>query len=111
MIKAALPNVRMTLIQPSPYDDVTRAPSFEGGYNTVLVRYAQFIKELVQRSGLDVADLNTQVVAALEITSGGKAVAAAKRADGAVEFKTAAGRTYVLAAAPHGTARVPRAKY
>jgi len=65
MIKAALPNVRMTMIQPSPYDDVTRAPGFEGGYNAVLVRYSQFIKELAQRSGFDVADLNTQVVAAL----------------------------------------------
>jgi lysophospholipase L1-like esterase len=65
MIKAALPNVRMTLIQPSPYDDVTRAPGFEGGYNAVLVRYSQYIKELAQRFALDVADLNTQVVAAL----------------------------------------------
>jgi len=65
MIKAALPNVRVTMIQPSPYDDVTRAPGFEGGYNAVLVRYSQFIKELAQRSGFDVADLNTQVVAAL----------------------------------------------
>src|SRR5205809_4048819 len=36
-VKQALPGVRLTLIQPSPFDDVTRAPSFEGGYNTVLV--------------------------------------------------------------------------
>jgi hypothetical protein len=34
----------------------------------------------------------------LEITSNGKTVKAAKRADGAVEFETAADRTYVLAA-------------
>jgi lysophospholipase L1-like esterase len=64
-LRAALPAARMTLIQPSPYDDVTRDPGFEGGYNAVLVRYGQFIKELAQRQGLDVADLNTSVVEAL----------------------------------------------
>ncbi len=36
--KSNLPGVRITLIQPSPYDDVTRKPTFEGGYNQVLVR-------------------------------------------------------------------------
>src|SRR5438552_12219675 len=30
-VKQALPGVRLTLIQPSPFDDVTRAPTFEGG--------------------------------------------------------------------------------
>jgi hypothetical protein len=28
----------ITAIVPSPYDDVTRAPGFEGGYNAVLLR-------------------------------------------------------------------------
>ena len=65
-LRAALPTVRMTLIQPSPYDDVTRAPGFEGGYNAVLVRYGEFIKDLAQREELAVADLNTSVVAALK---------------------------------------------
>ena len=65
-IKAALPGVRATLIQPSPFDDVTRPANFEGGYNAVLVRYGQFIKELAQKEKLDVADLNASVVAALE---------------------------------------------
>ncbi len=64
-LRAALPSVRMTLIQPSPYDDVTRDPNFEGGYNAVLVRYGQFVKELAQRQGFDVADLNTSLAAAL----------------------------------------------
>jgi len=58
--------VRVTLIQPSPFDDVTRSPGFEGGYNAVLVRYGQHLKELAQKEKLDVADLNTSVVAALE---------------------------------------------
>jgi hypothetical protein len=56
----------MTLIQPSPFDDVTQPPRFEGGYNSVLVRYGQFVKELAGRHQLDSADLNTAVVAALE---------------------------------------------
>ena len=66
VLNTPLPKVRMTLIQPSPYDDVTRAPSFAGGYNAVLVRYGQFLKELAGRKSLDVADLNTSLVAALE---------------------------------------------
>jgi lysophospholipase L1-like esterase len=61
-VKKALPGIRITVIEPSPYDDVTRAPKFEGGYNAVLVRYGQFVKELGQRDGLTVADLNTPVV-------------------------------------------------
>jgi lysophospholipase L1-like esterase len=63
--KKALPNIRITAIQPSPYDDVTRPPKFEGGYNAVLVRYGDYLRELSQREKLNLADLNTGVVAAL----------------------------------------------
>ncbi len=63
-LKGALPGLR-TLLQPSPFDDVTRPPRFEGGYNAVLVRYGEFVKELAQKEGLEVADLNTSVAAAL----------------------------------------------
>ncbi len=65
-VKSNLPGIRMTLIQPSPFDDVTRAPSFAGGYNAVLLRYSQYVKELAQKEHLQTADLNTSVVAALE---------------------------------------------
>lgn len=65
-VKRNVPGIRMTLIQPSPYDDVTRAPNFASGYNAVLVRYGQFVKELAGRENLQVADLNTAVVASLE---------------------------------------------
>src|SRR5207249_1257981 len=41
-VKQHFPNIRLTLIQPSPYDDVTRPPFFEGGYNQLLVRYGEF---------------------------------------------------------------------
>jgi lysophospholipase L1-like esterase len=65
-VKKELPGIRITLIQPSPFDDVTQPPRFEGGYNAVLVRYSQFVKELAGRERLNVADLNSPVVAALE---------------------------------------------
>ncbi len=65
-VTARDPGVRMTLIQPSPYDDVTRKPNFEGGYNAVLTRYGDFVKDLAHEKHLDVADLNTSVVKATE---------------------------------------------
>ncbi|MCI0746189.1 MAG: SGNH/GDSL hydrolase family protein [Verrucomicrobia subdivision 3 bacterium] len=65
-VKRELPGIRITVIQPSPYDDVTQTPKFEGGYNGVLARYGQFVKELAGREKLGVADLNAPVVAALE---------------------------------------------
>ncbi|HXA66171.1 MAG TPA: SGNH/GDSL hydrolase family protein [Bryobacteraceae bacterium] len=64
-LKTAAPKVRLTAIQPSPYDDITRAPLFEGGYNNVLISYGKFVRELARREGLLYADLNTSVVAAL----------------------------------------------
>jgi lysophospholipase L1-like esterase len=63
-VKSNVPGIRMTLIVPSPFDDVTRKPNFEGGYNAVLLRYGEFVKELAKKNGLDVADLNTSVVEA-----------------------------------------------
>ena len=65
-LKENLPGLRLTLIQPSPYDDVTRQPGFEGGYNKVLIRYGEFVKDLAMQNGATVADLNTAVVRATE---------------------------------------------
>jgi lysophospholipase L1-like esterase len=65
-LKSNLPGVRLTLIVPSPFDDVTRKPNFEGGYNQVLIRYGEFVRSLAQKEGASVADLNTSVVAALK---------------------------------------------
>src|SRR6185436_7162785 len=61
-----LPDLRLTLIQPSPFDDVTRATTFEGGYNAVLVRYGEFVKELALQEKATVADLNGPMVKAVE---------------------------------------------
>jgi lysophospholipase L1-like esterase len=65
-VKSTLPGVRITAIEPSPFDDVTRTPNFEGGYNAVMKRYSQFVMELAKEDGLTVADLNDAVVAMLE---------------------------------------------
>lgn len=61
-LKEALPGVRLTLIQPSPYDDVTRPPNFPDGYNGVLKKYGAFVQELGRAEGATVVDLNTPVV-------------------------------------------------
>lgn len=61
-VKSSLPGIRITAIEPSPYDDVTRPPMFPGGYNAVLLRYGQFLKELAPTENLSIADLNTSVV-------------------------------------------------
>src|SRR5437867_306855 len=44
-VRSALPGIRVTVIQPSPYDDTTRPPNFAGGDNSVLRRYGQFVEE------------------------------------------------------------------
>ena len=72
-LKQNAPNARVTLIQPSPYDDTTRAPMFEGGYNAVLLRFSDYLKSLANIRHLDLADLNTPVTAML-----GKAAATDK---------------------------------
>jgi len=65
-MKQAVPGIRITVIQPSPYDDATRPPNIADGYNAVLIRYGQFVKELGEREHLVVADLNSPVVTMLE---------------------------------------------
>ncbi|MFN9265144.1 MAG: SGNH/GDSL hydrolase family protein, partial [Acidobacteriota bacterium] len=64
-LKAKAPGVRITAIQPSPYDDVTYEPRFPGGYNAVLLRFADFLAQLAKDQQLTVADLNRPVTAML----------------------------------------------
>src|SRR5205807_1226547 len=64
-VKEHVPNIRFTLIEPSPYDDVTQPPKFPGGYNAVLVKYSEYVKELAEREHANVADLNSGIVAAV----------------------------------------------
>ena len=60
-LKEALPGVRLTLIQPSPFDDIAWAPQFDGGYDGVLRRYGQFMAELAKQQGATLADFGTPV--------------------------------------------------
>ncbi|HLH01796.1 MAG TPA: SGNH/GDSL hydrolase family protein [Bryobacteraceae bacterium] len=64
-MKAADPGIRITAIQPSPYDDVTRPPTFPGGYNEVMRSFGKWIANYANEANLQVADLNTPVVAML----------------------------------------------
>jgi lysophospholipase L1-like esterase len=65
-LREAIPGLRITLIRPSPYDEVTREPMSGGGYNPVLVKFGDFLADLARKQKLDVADLNAPVVAVLE---------------------------------------------
>jgi lysophospholipase L1-like esterase len=58
-VRAALPDIRITAIKPSPYDDVTRPPNFPGGDNEVMISFGKWIGNYAEKIGLNVADLNT----------------------------------------------------
>ena len=77
-LRREAPGARLTLIQPSPYDDVTRAPGFPGGYNATLLRYSDYVKDLGARNGATVADLNAPVVAMLQAANAKDSTAAQK---------------------------------
>ena len=76
LLKSQNPGARITAIRPSPYDDVTRAPMDGGGYNSVLVKYGDFIQELAAQQGLSVADLNEPVLKMLQKANATNAAAA-----------------------------------
>jgi lysophospholipase L1-like esterase len=65
-IQKNCPQARLTLIKPSPYDDVTRPEMLAGGYNQVLQHFGTFVGELAAQKHLGVADLNAPVVQALK---------------------------------------------
>lgn len=57
------PGARITLIEPSPYDDVTRASE---GLNNVLVKYSAFVAQLAEEQGTQVVDFNAPVTKVLK---------------------------------------------
>jgi hypothetical protein len=61
---AGAPGVRFTLIQASPYDEITHGTEFPGLSGTIQ-RYGQFAADLGKEKGFSVADFNTPVTAAL----------------------------------------------
>jgi lysophospholipase L1-like esterase len=67
VLRKEIPGVRITAIEPSPFDDVTRPFTLQpDGYNAVLVSYGHWIEDYSKESNLDVADLNSGVVAVLK---------------------------------------------
>jgi lysophospholipase L1-like esterase len=65
-ITSRLPQARVTLIAPSPFDDVTRPPLFPGGYNEVMLSYGRFVAEQSRIRHLGFADFNTPVTGVLK---------------------------------------------
>jgi lysophospholipase L1-like esterase len=64
-LKAALPDARLTLLAPPPFDDVTQPPQFPGGYNNVLRRFGLFVQTLGEHEKIPVVDLNSAVLGTL----------------------------------------------
>lgn len=60
-----LPGVKIVLIAPSPFDDVTVPPHFPGGYNAVLIRYGHFVKSLAAEYHLGYVNFNKPLVQVL----------------------------------------------
>jgi lysophospholipase L1-like esterase len=64
--KKEAPNARVFLIEPSPFDDVTRAPGWNPGYNSVMRTMSDFVADLAKLNGYAAVDFNTPVVSMLE---------------------------------------------
>lgn len=65
-IREHVPGVRLTLLGPSPYDDVTRPVTFPGGYNTTMQHFADIDQSLADKYGARFVNLNPPVVKAIE---------------------------------------------
>jgi lysophospholipase L1-like esterase len=66
-VRQAEPSLRITAIEPSPYDDVTRPFILQpDGYNAVLQKFSEWIQHYAGEAHLDVADLNGPVVEMLK---------------------------------------------
>lgn len=65
-IRKNAPDARVTLLGPSPFDDVTGPPTFAGGYNSVMQHFADVDRQLAQEHGATFVNLNPSIVAALE---------------------------------------------
>lgn len=64
-IRQSLPLAQLTLIKPSPYDDITRTPAPQGGYNQVLLGYGKFLESFGAEKGVVIADFNEPVMTVL----------------------------------------------
>ncbi len=62
------PDIRITLLRPTPYDDFTRGLDGKvvGGYNPVLIRFGDAVQKIAEDNNQTVIDLNAPMVALLE---------------------------------------------
>jgi lysophospholipase L1-like esterase len=65
-LQQTLPGVRITLLGPSPYDDVTRPPHMPGGYNATLTQFAELDSQLAAKHSATFIDLNAPFVDSLK---------------------------------------------
>jgi len=78
-VRQAAPAVRITAIEPSPFDDVTRPFTLQpDGYNAVLLKFSDWITHYASEAHLDVADLNRPVVEMLKNANAADAATAQK---------------------------------
>ena len=64
-VREHAPGARITLLGPSPFDDVTRPAWFPGGYNGVMQHYAEIDGHLAEKYHGTFVNLNPPVVALL----------------------------------------------
>jgi lysophospholipase L1-like esterase len=65
-IQQSLPGTRVTLLGPSPYDDVTRPVTFPGGYNATLTHFSDLDSQLALKHSDTFIDLNAPFVESLK---------------------------------------------
>jgi lysophospholipase L1-like esterase len=63
-LKADVPEGRLTLIRPSPYDEIAHSPAISG-YNSVMVGYGNFVSQLGTKKDMPVVDFNRALTDAL----------------------------------------------
>ncbi len=68
-LRAHLPGVKIVLIEPTPWDDITETPSYlfnpthaPGGYDSVIRRYCGIVRKLGAQYHLEVVDFHTPLI-------------------------------------------------
>jgi lysophospholipase L1-like esterase len=69
-IKTNAPGARITLLGPSPFDDVSRPAEFAGGYNAVMLHFGDLDRDLARKFGGTYINLNPPVTALLAKAQG-----------------------------------------
>lgn len=96
-LREHLPGVKIVLIEPTPWDDITQTPSYRynpenkpGGYDSVMQRYSAFVRRLGAKDHLAVVDFHTPLV---------KLMQEAEKTDPALAGKVIPGRIHPGASA------------